>query len=318
MASNTAAMETKNTKKIASKSSALLIIKRDWALYLLLVIPMIYYLIFCYLPYYGLTLAFKEFNPFAGFLGGDFVGWDIFRQLFKMDQFYTAVRNTLLLNLVALIFYFPCPIIIAIMLNELRNITMKRTIQSIIYLPYFISWIIIGGMVYQIMSKDGVVNHLLSIVGLQAVPFLTNEKWWIFTFIVTLIWQATGYNAIVYLAAITGINPELYEAGIVDGCGRLRLIWNITLPSIKNVIVVMLILQVGNIMNIGFDRAFALQNPVISNVSDVISTFVYRVGIQNGRYSVATAVGLFQSVIGCILLAGTNFLANKLGEEGIW
>ena len=318
MASNITAMETGSSKKGLNRNSIVPIIKRDWALYLLMAIPLLYYLIFHYLPYYGLTLAFKEFNPFVGFLGGEFVGLNIFKELFKMDHFYFAVRNTLWLNLVALIFYFPCPIIIAIMLNELRNVVLKRTIQSLLYLPYFISWIIIGGMVYQVMSKEGVINHLITLLGMDTVPFLTNDKWWVFTFIVTLIWQATGYNAIVYLAAITGISQELYEAGIVDGCGRLRLIWNITLPSIKNVIVVMLILAVGNIMNVGFDRAFALQNPVVSNTSDVISTFVYRVGIQNGRYSVATAVGLFQSIIGCILLTATNFLANKFGEDGIW
>lgn len=318
MASNVPAMTEKGLKKKQRKSSVLLIIKRDWALYLLLVIPMIYYLIFHYLPYYGLTLAFKEFNPFVGFLGGDFVGFDIFKQLFKMDQFYYAVRNTLVLNIVALIFSFPCPIIVAIMLNELRNAAFKRVVQSLLYLPYFISWIIIGGMVYQILAKGGVVNNIITALGANPVPFLTNDSWWIFTFIITLIWQSTGYNAIVYLAAITGINPELYEAGIVDGCGRLRLIWNITLPSIKNVIVIMFILAVGNIMNIGFDRAFSLQNPVVSNTADVISTFVYRVGIQNGRYSVATAVGLFQSVIGCILLTAANLLATKLGEDGIW
>lgn len=293
-------------------------IRKDWALYLLMVLPMIYYIIFHYLPYYGLTLAFKEFNPFAGFLGGDFVGLDIFRQLFKMDQFYYAIRNTLLLNLCALLISFPCPIIMAIMLNELKNQVAKRMIQSLLYLPYFLSWIIIGGMVYQILSKGGVVNHLMVMLGADPIPFLTSEKWWIFTFIMSLIWQSTGYNAIVYLAAISGINPELYEAGIVDGCGRIRLIWNITLPGIKNVIVVMLILAVGNIMNIGFDRAFSLQNPVVSNVSDVISTFVYRVGIQNGRYSIATAVGLFQSVIAFVLLTVTNFVAKKFGEEGIW
>lgn len=300
------------------KNNFMLHLKRDWALYLMLCVPFLYFICFHYLPYYGLVLAFKEFNPFQGFLGGDWVGFDIFRQVFKMEQFRTAVRNTLTLNLTALLFYFPCPILVALMLHEVRVVVLKRTIQSMIYLPYFISWIIIGGMVYQILSKNGVVNTMLASFGLNAVPFLTNKAWWIFTFIITLIWQATGYNTIVYLAAITNINPELYEAGIIDGCNRPQLTWHITLPGIRPVIVIMLVLAVGGVMNIGFDRAFALQNSVVTDVSDVISTFVYRVGIQNGRYSVATAVGLFQSIIGSALLIGTNALAKKFGEEGVF
>lgn len=293
-------------------------LKRDWALYLMLCAPLIYFAAFHYLPYYGLILAFKEFNPFQGFLGGEWVGLDIFRQVFKTEQFMTAVRNTLTLNMTALLFYFPCPIIVALMLNEVRAVLLKRSIQSMIYLPYFISWIIIGGMVYQILSKDGVVNAMLASLGIDPVPFLTNKGWWIFTFIITLIWQATGYNTIVYLAAITNINPELYEPGIIDGCNRPQLTWHITLPGIRPVVVIMLVLAVGNIMNIGFDRAFALQNSVVSEVADVVSTYVYRVGIQNGRYSVATAVGLFQSIIGSALLIGTNALAKKFGDEGVF
>lgn len=315
-------LEISNSSRLYSankKTGVMYFLKKDWALYLLLVIPVLFYVVFLYLPMYGLIIAFKEFNPFIGFFGGDFVGFGIFREIFKMSDFTNAVRNTLVLNTVALIFYFPCPIILAIMLNELKKSFLKSTIQSLIYLPYFISWIIIGGMVYQILSEQsGAINILLKTLGLHTIPFLTNGNWWIVAFVGTLIWQATGYNAIVYLAAITGINTELYEAAIVDGCGKIRLTWHITLPCIKPVIVIMMILAIGGIMNIGFDRAIALYNPLVSENADVISLFIYRVGLQNGRYSAATAIGLFQGIINLVMLSGANFIAKKLGEDGVW
>jgi putative aldouronate transport system permease protein len=294
-------------------------LRQDIYLYLMLILPLSFYIIFLYIPMYGLTIAFKDYNMFSGFLAGDWVGLDVFREVFRMQQFWYAVRNTLMLNLLSLIIAFPGPIILAIMLNELKNVVFKRVIQSVVYLPYFMSWMIIGGLLYQILSENyGIVNIAIKALGFPTIPFLLNEKAWIVTFLGALIWQSSGYNAIIYLAAITGINPELYEAAHVDGCGRLRSIWHITLPCIKPTIIIMLILNIGFLMNIGFERAFALQNPVVSKYADVISTFVYRTGIENGMYSFATAVGLFQSTVAIVMLVLANFIAKKAGEEGIW
>lgn len=308
----------KKKKLQSSIPSILNDFRKDYQLYLILIPPLLFYLIFLYTPMYGLIIAFKDYDMFGGFLAGKWVGLDVFKEVFRMSMFWKAVRNTLMLNILSLILAFPGPIVLAIMLNELKNVVFKRVIQSVVYLPYFMSWVIIGGIVYQILSTDyGVVNGFLNSLGIPSVPFLTEKHWWVVTFLGTLIWQGSGYNAIIYLAAITGINPELYEAAIVDGCGKLRMIWSITLPCIKPTIVIMFILSVGNIMNIGFERAFALMNPIVSDYADVISTFVYRIGIENSRFSVATAVGLFQSTVAIVMLLLANLLAKKLGEDGI-
>ncbi|MCX7711780.1 MAG: ABC transporter permease subunit [Clostridia bacterium] len=306
-----------NTQSL--KGYKLYFLKQDIYLYLMIALPLAFYAIFLYMPMYGLSIAFKDYNMFSGFLGGEWIGFDVFKEVFKMQQFWYAVRNTLMLNLLSLIIAFPGPILLAIMLNEIRNNLAKRFLQSVVYLPYFMSWMIIGGLLTQILSENyGIVNIAIKALGLPSVPFLLDEKLWVGTFLGALVWQSSGYNAIIYLAAITGINPELFEAAAVDGCGRLRAIWHITLPSLKPTIVIMLILNIGNLMNIGFERAFALQNPVVAKYADVISTFVFRIGIENGQYSVATAVGLFQSTIAIVMLVLANFIAKKTGEEGIW
>jgi putative aldouronate transport system permease protein len=294
-------------------------VKRDVYLYLLLFIPMVYYIIFKYIPMYGITIAFKDYNLFQGIMKSPWVGMDVFKEIWTMPEFYRAVRNTMLLNLLDLVFSFPAPIILAILLNEIRINWFKRTAQTIFYLPYFLSWVIIGGIALQLLSPvTGLINITIKSLGLPAIPFLTQKTNWILSYLGIGIWQSAGWGTIIYLAAITGINHELYEAAQVDGAGRFRQIWHITLPGLKPTIIILLILNLGRIMMSSFDRPYVIGNNYVTDVSDVISTFVYRNGIQSVRYSLATAVGLFQSLVGMLLLLVSNYVANRCGEQGIW
>ncbi|TCL54228.1 carbohydrate ABC transporter membrane protein 1 (CUT1 family) [Hydrogenispora ethanolica] len=312
-------LKSLNSRKTVGTRNIMFEIKRDWMLYMLLILPMAFFLVFKYVPMYGVTIAFKDFNLFQGILKSPWVGWDVFKEVFSMPEFYRALRNTAMLNLLDLIVGFPAPIILAILLNEIRMNWFKRTAQTILYLPYFLSWIIIGGIVTQLLApQSGLVNIFFKSLGMLPVPFLT-EKWhWLLTYCLVGVWQSSGWGTIIYLAAITSINHELYDAAEVDGAGRLRRIWHITLPGIKNTIIILLILNLGRILTLTFDRPYIIGNSYVIEFSDVLSTFVYRVGLQSMRYSLATAVGLFQSAVGMIFLLVTNFIANKCGEEGIW
>ncbi|MGG4048660.1 ABC transporter permease [Paenibacillus favisporus] len=300
------------------KNNFLYYIKRDGLLYFLLLLPMAYILIFKYAPIYGLVMAFQDYNIFEGISGSEWVGLDVFRFIFEQDSFYRALKNTLVLNVLDLIAGFPAPILLAILLNEVRQAKFKKMTQTVLYLPHFLSWVIIGGMVYLMFSNGGMINNFLSSFGLERIEFLSRKIPWLITYIAVGVWQNIGWGTIIYLAAITGINRELYEASDIDGCSRLRKMWHITLPGIKSTINILLILQIGRMVSIGFDRPFVMGNSLVSDYSDVISTFVYRVGISSGDFSQATAVGLFQSVVGLILLLSANFVAKKLGEDGIW
>jgi putative aldouronate transport system permease protein len=293
-------------------------IKRDAILYALLLVPLSYIAIFKYAPIYGLIMAFQDYNIFAGIRGSEWVGLDVFRFIFQQDSFYRALKNTLVLNVLDLIAGFPAPILLAILLNEVRQARFKKLTQTVLYLPHFMSWVIIGGIVYLMFSNSGMVNHFIAALGLEKIEFLSQKVPWLITYIFVGVWQNIGWGTIIYLAAITGINKELYEASDMDGCSRLRKMWHITLPGIKPTINILLILQIGRMVSIGFDRPFVMGNSLVSEYSDVISTFVYRVGISSGDFSQATAVGLFQSVVGLTLLIGANYIAKKLGEDGIW
>lgn len=293
--------------------------RRDYQLYLLLILPISYFILFKYVPMYGATIAFRDYSIFKGFTGSEWIGFDNFRELFAMSQFYTVVRNTLMLNLMDLLFSFPAPIILALLLNELRVIWFKKTAQTLLYLPHFISWIIIGGLVYQIFANNGgMVNNLVEALGHEPIPFLTEKNHWLFVYLGTGIWQSAGWGTIIYLAALTGINKELYEAAEVDGAGKLKKMWHITLPGIRSTIVVMLIMQLGNIMTIGFERPFVMGNDLVRDYSEVISTFVYKVGLGSAQFSLATAMGLFQALIGLFFVITSNTIAKRFGEQGIW
>lgn len=297
-------------------------IKRYWQLYALLFLPLLYLVIFKYVPMIYIQIAFKKYNimenvwklPLA-----DQLGFEYFIKAFKNRDFLRALRNTLSLNLLDLLLGFPAPIIFALILNELSFKKFKRVVQTIAYMPHFLSWVIISGLALQLFAPSaGLVNMIITDLGGQPIPFLNDPSHWVGTYIGLGIWQSFGWNSIVYLAAIAGINPELYEAASVDGAGRLSKMWHITLPGIKPTIVVLLIMNLGNILGSSFDRPFALQNNLTMQVSDVISTFVYRIGIKGLQFSLTTAVGLFQSVVGVFFLLMANWISRKLGERGIW
>lgn len=291
---------------------------RYWQLYAMLVCPIAFFIVFKYLPMYGVTIAFKDFNFFQGIMGSKWVGFETFREIFRMQDFYTSVRNTFMLNMLDLIFSFPAPIILAIMLNEVVAVWFKKISQTILYLPHFISWIIIGGIVYQVFSTNsGLVNEFLGLLGIHEIPFLSDKNYWLFTYLVIGIWQSAGWGTIIYLAALTGINKELYEAAEVDGATRLKKIRYITLPGMKPTIITLLILKMGEMVQIGFDRPYVIGNIMVREYSEVISTFVYRMGLQSGNYSIATAVGLFQAVIGLFFVIASNYISKKTTDQGI-
>jgi putative aldouronate transport system permease protein len=306
-------------KPIVRRKRSLYYLRRDALLYLLLVLPIGYYLLFKYVPMYGITVAFKNYNIFKGVFRSPWAGLAAFKEIFSMREFYRSIRNTLVLNGLDLVVGFPAPIILALLLNELRSQAYKRTAQTILYLPHFLSWVVIGGIVYQVFAPSyGIVSSVLGAVGLKPIPFLTKGPLWAATYVGVGVWQNIGWGSIIYLAAISGISPELYEAAEMDGAGRLRKMWSITLPGIRATIVILLILGVGRIASIGFDRPYVLGNQLVMEYQDVISTFVYRVGIQSVRFTIATAVGLFQSVVGLAFLLSAQFIADKAGETGLW
>lgn len=290
---------------------------RYWQLYLLLIVPIAYFVIFKYGPMYGVVIAFKDYNIFEGILKSPWTGLDVFKEVFSTREFYIALRNTLMLNLGDLILSFPAPIILAILLNELTSIKVKRVTQTIIYIPHFLSWVIIAGMVYQVFATQGIINLFISFLGMDPVNFLSSQTGWIFVYIIVGIWQGAGYGTILYLAAMTGIDPSLYDAAYADGANRWKRIWYITLPCMKGTISILLILQMGKIMNISFDRPYMLQNSLVADVSKVISIYVYEMGLQAGRFNFATAVGLFQSIVGLVMLLTVNQIAKRMGEEGV-
>ena len=309
----------KDTHTAKGSVSGKLNLKRDWQLYVLLLVPLAYFIVFKYIPMGGAVVAFKDYNIFDGILKSKWAGFDVFKQILDMNDFYKALRNTLVLNFLDLIFSFPAPIILALCLNEMRSVKLKRMSQTLLYLPHFMSWVIIGGIAYQLFAANtGVVNKIIVSMGGTSIPFLNNKWYWLVTYLVTGIWQSAGWNTIIYLAAITGVDPNLYEAAEVDGAGRITKILKITLPSIRPTIIVLLIMKIGHMMSIGFERPFVMGNTLVTDFSDVISTFVYRIGLQSGQFNVATAVGLFQSVVGLLLIVVANTIANKFGENGIW
>ena len=294
---------------------------RDWRLYVMLALPVIWYILFCYKPMTGILIAFQKYNIFKGIWGSKWVGWKNFEFVMGMRDFPIALGNTLLLNFMGLLFGFPVPIILAIMLNEIRSKGVKRVSQTMMYLPHFLSWIIIGGMVLEIFAPTtGVVNATLLKFGIieKNIPFLTDGRSWQLTYTLVGVWQSMGWGTILYLSAISGINMELFEAAKIDGANKMQQIWHVTLPGIRSTIVVLLIMNVGQMMNIGFDRPYIMGNTLVQDYCDVLSTFVYRMGITNAKFERATAIGLFQSVVGLIMISTANFITKRLGEDGIW
>ncbi|MCQ2524003.1 MAG: ABC transporter permease subunit [Lachnospiraceae bacterium] len=297
-------------------------LRRYWQLYFLLLLPIVYFLVFKYKPMEFIMIAFKEYKigksvwemPWAANNGMKY-----FIKAFKNKDFIRSIRNTVTLNLFDLVVGFPAPIIFALILNELVLKRFKKVVQTIAYMPHFLSWVIIYSLALQIFAPtNGLINVLITNLGGEAIPFLNESKHWVATYIGLGVWQNFGWGSIVYLAAIAGINPELYEAASVDGAGRFKKMWHITLPGIKSTIVVLLIMNLGGIMGGGFDRPFAMRNTLVLDVAEVLPTFVYINGIKGLQFSLTTAVGLFQSVVGVFFLLSANWISRKLGERGIW
>lgn len=289
----------------------------DIGLYLLVIIPVIYFVVFKYIPMLGITIAFKDYNIFKGIFGSEWVGFDIFKELFTNNSFLLALRNTVFLSLGEFIMGIPAPIILALFLNELKNKHFKKMTQSILYLPHFLSWVIVGGLILQLFTQTGLINNMLSAFGIAPKPFLTDQSMWVGVFLTAGVWKGAGWGTIIYLAALTGISEEVYEAARVDGCGRFKLMWYITLPGIRHTMIVVIILGMGGIIDVGLEKIMALKTPYVSEISDVISTYVYRVGMQSLRYNIATAAGIFQALVSIILVSVTNYMSKKFEGEGV-
>lgn len=308
----------KEEKKVRPKESLALYMKKNWQLYALMVLPMLFIFIFKYGAYFGLTIAFKDYKVAKGFADSEWVGLEIFQKVFKHRDFGRSVWNTLLLNILDLIFSFPMPIILALILNEIRCKWFKKVTQTLLYLPHFLSWVIIGALGYQLFSlSNGVVNTLIKNMGGSPIPFLQDDAWWLVSYILIGVWQSMGWGTIIYLAAITSVNPELYEAAKVDGAGRWKQCLHVTLPCIRSTIVTLLIMNLGKVMQGSFERIYALMNAKATEFTTTIPVLVYRWGIEGGKFSEATALGLFQSVIGLALVLISDFIAKRLGEDGL-
>jgi putative aldouronate transport system permease protein len=288
-------------------------------LYLLLLPALIYYFTFHYLPYFGATIAFKDFNIMKGILGSPWVGFKHFRALFVLDQFWRVVRNTLEISLLRLFFGFPVPLIIALLMNEVGRNGFKRVVQTLVYLPHFISWVILGGILVNLLSaQTGVVNLAIRALTGSTIGFLTDPAYFRGTLIWSMIWKEFGWGTVLYMATLAGIPAELYESAAMDGAGRFRRMFSITLPYLLPVIVVLLILRIGNLMQAGFEQIFVLYHPGVYQVSDILDTYVYRLGLGDGRFSMASAVGLFRSGINLTLLILANKFARMTGQQGIY
>lgn len=292
--------------------------KANIPLMLLFIPGVLYYVLFKYLPMGGLIIAFKDYNFFDGVFGSPWVGFKNFEMIFQQPQTLNIIRNTVVLSLLNVFVGFPFPIILAILLNEVRKSWYKRTIQTIVYLPHFFSWVIIGGFVVTLFATEsGTVNHILKDWTGKSFPFLFSPGSWIGIYLGSGIWKEMGFSAIIYLAALSSIDPSLYEAASLDGANKFQQIKHVTIPGISTTIVLLFILAMGRIMEVGFDHIYVLQNSVVSNVSDVISTYMYRVGLQGAQFSLTTAMGLFESIVGLILVLSANALARKF-DRGLW
>ncbi|MDQ0061422.1 ABC transporter permease [Paenibacillus harenae] len=288
-------------------------------LYLLLMPGIIYFLVFNYVPMYGVIIAFKDFNFAKGIWNSAWIGFENFRYMFGLSDFYTVFWNSLYLSFLKLAIGFPFPILLALFLNEMRNRTYQKITQTIIYLPHFISWVVIGGILVNFLSPSwGVLNLFLKQLGIEPIFFLADNDYFRPLVVLSSVWKDSGWESIIYLAAIVSINSELYEAAGIDGASRLQRLWYVTIPSIKSTIIILLILRLGHIMNNGFEQIFVLQNPMNLGVSEVFETYAYRVGILGGRFSFGATVGLFTSVIGLIFLLASNRIAKFMKEDGIW
>jgi putative aldouronate transport system permease protein len=292
---------------------------RDKWLYILITPGILFFILFKYMPMFGLSMAFMDFQPTRGFLGSDWVWFKHFGRLVTEPDFFMVFRNTIMLSIYNLIFYFPFPIILALLLNEVRHIGYKKVIQTIIYVPHFISWPVIIGLVYVAFTTEGgIVNEALTSLGFSKVNFLASEKYFRPFVVAEIIFKEAGWGTIIYLAVLSGIDIQLYEAATIDGANRLQKLMHVTLPHLKSAIVILFILRLGKFMESGFEQVFLMLNSMNRNVGEVFDTYVYAVGLTGGQYSYSAAVGMFKSVVSLVLVIGANWLAKRSGEEGVY
>ncbi|MNH94917.1 putative multiple-sugar transport system permease YteP [compost metagenome] len=294
-------------------------IKRDKYLYAMAAPGLLFFLIFKYFPLWGLLLAFQNYSPYLGFWDSEWVGLKYFIEFFRNPDFMMLFRNTMVISLLNIVFFFPLPIVVALMLNEVRKLAFKKIVQTVIYLPHFLSWVIIVGICFLIFGQStGVINQLIVQFGGEKIEFMTepNLFWGILT--AQTIWKEAGWGTIIFLAALAGINSDLYEAAQIDGANRWKQMLNVTLPGLKSTIIVLLILRLGQVMDVGFEQIYLMSSGPVAHLADVFDTYAYRVGIQQGRFSYATVAGLFKSVVGLVLVVLSNRLAKKIGEEGLY
>lgn len=301
-----------------SSTLARRLLRNRW-LYLMVLPGLLYFLIFKYWPMYGIFIAFQDFQPFLGFWDSPFVGVKHFERLFSDSNFMLLFRNTLLLATYNILFFFPLPIIIALMLGELRQEFTKRIVQTLVYIPHFMSWVVVVGIAYMFLTTEGgIMNELLVRFGGEKINFLVSNEWFRTIITAEVMWKETGWGTIIFLAALSGVDPQLYEAARMDGADRIRQLWHITLPAIRSTIVILLILRLGHFLDTGFEQIFLMLNAMNREVGEVFDTYVYSVGISQGQYSFSTAVGVFKSIVGLILVVVANRLAKRFGEEGIY
>ncbi|MEK3717492.1 MULTISPECIES: ABC transporter permease [unclassified Paenibacillus] len=287
--------------------------------YHLFLIPgIILAVLFCYIPMMGIVMAFQNFSVFKGWLAGPWVGMDNFKYIISMPRFGQVMYNTIYISILKIVFSLLVPIVVALLLNEMRSHRLKRVLQTAMYLPYFLSWVVLGGIILDVLSLEGVINSLIQAFGGEPVGFLSSNRLFPGVLVTTEVWKNFGFNTIIYMAALTSINPDLYEAAMIDGASRWRQIWHVTLPGIRPTIILLATLSLGNVLNAGFEQVFMLLNPLVVDSGDILDTLVYRLAFNQAQYSVATAVGLFKSLVSGVLISVSYYMAYKFADYRIF
>lgn len=294
-------------------------LKKSWQLYVLLAPALIGLILFSYIPMYGIQLAFRDYNPIKGIMGSAWVGLDNFQRFFNSSQFKSLLINTLAISFYSLIVGFPIPIILALGLNHVKNIKFKKSVQTITYAPYFISTVVLVGILNIFLSTDGgLINQFVKLFGHDPILFMGKSNLWRHIYVWSGVWQSMGWNAVIYIAALAGVSPEMHEAAIIDGATKMQRVRFIDLPTILPTIVITLILSCGSVMGVGFEKAYLMQNPLNLGVSEIISTYIYKVGLVNAEYGFSTAVGLFNSLVNCVVLLAVNQVARRISKTSLW
>ena len=311
-------IQSTTARRLGAKGQLSRALTRYKYLYLLLIPGLVYLIVFCYLPMVGLVIAFQDYKPFLGVWKSKLIGFGNFTYLFKSDQFVSAVWNTFIISGYKILFGFPVPILFALLMNEVRSRALKRSIQTVLYLPHFLSWVIMFGLLFNFLSEFGPLNQLITKLGGKPIFFLSDTRYFRSVVVISDIWKEVGWSAIIYLAALAGISPELYEAATIDGASRFKCILKISLPSILPTITIMLLLRIGGILNAGFEQIMNLYNPTVFGVGDIIDTYVYRIGLLQTKYGYSAAAGMFKSVVALILVLSTNHFVKKTEQGGLF